>query len=137
MDFPIVTRIPLNRTGSGIPTVSLLWAWIIDNRYRLSAVIVARNTKSWGTEEPRKTSHMHMNRLVVLEVALKSHDHLGTSQRQHKKLSLQVCWQNVSFSGYIFSPSVNLLWKIIWVCHVILVEVCTIRPLVWPNDTWK
>ena len=26
MDFPIATRIPLNRTASGIPTVSLRWA---------------------------------------------------------------------------------------------------------------
>ena len=93
MDFPIVTRIPLNRTASGIPTVSLRWTWIIDNRHRLSSVIVARNTKSWGTEEPRKNSHMHRNRLVMLEVALKSHEHLGTSQHQHKKLSLWVCWQ--------------------------------------------
>ena len=40
----------------------------------------------------RKTSHMHRNRLVMLEVALKFHEHLGTttSQRQHKQLSLQV-----------------------------------------------
>jgi hypothetical protein len=45
-------------------------------------------TKSWGTEEPRKTSHMHRNRLVMLEVALKSYEHLGTSQRQYKKLGL-------------------------------------------------
>jgi len=25
-------------------------------------------TKSWCSEEPRKTSHMHRNRLVMLEV---------------------------------------------------------------------
>ena len=39
--------------------------------------------------ELRKTSHMHRNRLV--EVALKSHEHLGTSQGQHKRLNLLVC----------------------------------------------
>jgi hypothetical protein len=47
-------------------------------------------TKSWGAEEPRKTSHMHKDPLVMLEVVLKSHEHLGTSQCQYKKLSLCV-----------------------------------------------
>jgi hypothetical protein len=46
---------------------------------------VLLSTNSWGAEEPRKTSHLHRNRLVILEVALRSHEHLGTSQ--HKKLS--------------------------------------------------
>jgi hypothetical protein len=45
-------------------------------------------TKSWGTEGPRKTSHVHRNLVVMLAIALKSHEHLGTSQRQYKKLSL-------------------------------------------------
>jgi hypothetical protein len=66
--------------------------------------------KSWSDEEPtlRKTSHIYKyrNRLIMLEWALKSHEHLGTSQSacQHKKLNLQVYWQTVSFSGYILPP---------------------------------
>jgi len=68
-------------------------------------------TKSWGTGEPRKTSHMHSNRLVMLEVALKSHEHLGGSQRQHKTLSLQVCWQTklqrIQFATHLSTSGEN------------------------------
>jgi hypothetical protein len=44
--------------------------------------------KSSGTEELRKTANMHRNRLVMLEVTLKSHENVGTSQLQHRKLGL-------------------------------------------------
>ena len=43
---------------------------------------------SSGAEEPRKTSLVHRNRVAMLEVALKSHEYLGTCQREHKKLSM-------------------------------------------------
>jgi hypothetical protein len=48
--------------------------WSIANRYRRFSVNVALNQVL--TEAP-KTYHMHRNRLVMLDVALKSHEHLG------------------------------------------------------------
>ena len=74
------------------------------------------DTKSWVPEEPRKTSDMHRNRLVMLEVALKSHEHLDAIQSQHKKLSQWVCWQSKLQRTHlppICQPQVNML-KLSW-----------------------
>ena len=97
------------------PTVSLLWTRSIANPHRWSSVIVAREAPT----EQRKTSHMHRNRLVILEVAL-NHMNTWVQVRASIKDWICKCVDKLSVAvGTVCHASINLLWKIIWVCQII------------------
>jgi len=77
MDFSIAPRIPSFENS--------FWIYLSDS------IITVDVKHLEAPTEPRKTSHMHRNRLVILEVALKSHEHLGTSHAGSAYKSEFVC----------------------------------------------
>ena len=83
MDFPTATRIPSfdNSVWIHLPVCIIT----VDVKHRQPTHAIFHFCLQ--SREPRKTSLVYRNWLVMLEVALTSHEHLCTCQRQHKKLS--------------------------------------------------
>ena len=86
MDLTIATQIPFFENGFWIylPDSFIRVDWNIVNTHKQCSVIVAlhqvlRLRRAW-----KDLSHAQ----VMLDVALKSHEHLGTSQREDKKSCL-------------------------------------------------
>jgi hypothetical protein len=142
MDFPIATRIPsfensfCNYMFDSIITVHGQESSPTHTGDLQSVLLYA---KSWSDEVPRKTCHIIQEPTDNVRSSFKI-----TWTFRYKSVSVSIrnwickCIDKLQVTADTFCrPSVNLLWKIIWVWHVFLVEVCIIRPLVWYNDTWN
>ena len=87
--FLVATRIPSFGKNSWIYLLDSIIMVDVKHRQPIHAIFSqCCPMPSLQAPELRKTANMHRNRLVMLEVTLKSHENVGTSQLQHRKLGL-------------------------------------------------
>jgi len=90
-------------------------------------------TKYWGAEEPRKTSHIHRNRLVMLDVAL-IHMNIWVQVSVSIRNWVCKCVDKLQVATDTFChPSVNFLWNtsicFIWVWQVMSLTISDLHYL--------
>ena len=103
--FLLLLEFHLLRTDSGFTclTVSLRWTWSIASPHRQTSVIVALHQVLRRRRAEKNLSHAHESTGNVRS-SLKSHKHMGTSQRQHNKFESASVLTNCKLQRYILLP---------------------------------